>query len=492
MTPGEIFTAFAGIITVVAVFMYIVIMGPSRYHRDGVVGRMYRLLMDCPAICGGCCCGIFFGCSYTRGRQKWTRCADHTLRERNCFMVVFYILLVWSVEFLYLGFALPQLQAPVWSKAISFSLVALSEVFYGLAVFSDPGLVTTREEQEAQRLAFSSTPAVKVAKSRKRGKEAAREGGVAVKKGTKNGVIHNGSEKGNKATKAKRTFLLSPEAEARQNRKYIVDGILFGISSGSSGETHQKGNDDDKETIFTTTTALGQECVTCHINRPCRSKHCRLCDACVRRYDHHCPWINNDVAEGTHRWFLLFLLCHAVSCIWASWDLYAVMKAFLVRHRAWGWRIRLASGNVYQLGVLEYVVILVNHQTLSACLFFFAVMIDIVLWAFWVYQMSFVVHNLTTNEMNKIDDTVDFVTSLPTLDAVYCEAMNMRRRLEVIAGRPPWRLQQLQAPPAGAEPNGKAAKAYRKKVRKAMLGDLKRIFDRGVWNNIKEVMFPYS
>ena len=32
-------------------------------------------------------------------------------------------------------------------------------------------------------------------------------------------------------------------------------------------------------------------CIICNIEQPIRSKHCRNCDKCVARYDHHCPWI---------------------------------------------------------------------------------------------------------------------------------------------------------------------------------------------------------
>lgn len=49
-------------------------------------------------------------------------------------------------------------------------------------------------------------------------------------------------------------------------------------------------------------------CPDCEIIRTPRSRHCSICNKCVERYDHHCPWINNCVGIRNHFSFLSFLL----------------------------------------------------------------------------------------------------------------------------------------------------------------------------------------
>ncbi|TRM63112.1 palmitoyltransferase AKR1 [Schizophyllum amplum] len=49
-------------------------------------------------------------------------------------------------------------------------------------------------------------------------------------------------------------------------------------------------------------------CIQCMARKPLRSKHCRYCDKCIARSDHHCPWVWNCVGLNNHRQFLLFVL----------------------------------------------------------------------------------------------------------------------------------------------------------------------------------------
>jgi len=49
-------------------------------------------------------------------------------------------------------------------------------------------------------------------------------------------------------------------------------------------------------------------CPDCKLIRTPRSRHCNICNRCVERFDHHCPWINNCIGTWNHGYFLTFIL----------------------------------------------------------------------------------------------------------------------------------------------------------------------------------------
>ncbi|WAR30690.1 ZD12A-like protein [Mya arenaria] len=63
-------------------------------------------------------------------------------------------------------------------------------------------------------------------------------------------------------------------------------------------------------------------CDYCEIMPPLRSKHCEDCKQCVRRYDHHCPWLETCIGERNHKyfwWFLLVMESFITKRTWAEW-----------------------------------------------------------------------------------------------------------------------------------------------------------------------------
>ena len=50
------------------------------------------------------------------------------------------------------------------------------------------------------------------------------------------------------------------------------------------------------------------DCEFCHLKKFERSSHCRQCNKCILRRDHHCVWIGNCVGYANNQYFVNFLL----------------------------------------------------------------------------------------------------------------------------------------------------------------------------------------
>ncbi|XP_062095613.1 probable protein S-acyltransferase 16 [Humulus lupulus] len=58
-------------------------------------------------------------------------------------------------------------------------------------------------------------------------------------------------------------------------------------------------------------------CQKCSHYKPPRAHHCRVCQRCVLRMDHHCIWINNCVGHANYKAFFVFVVYAVIACFYS-------------------------------------------------------------------------------------------------------------------------------------------------------------------------------
>lgn len=133
------------------------------------------------------------------------------------------------------------------------------------------------------------------------------------------------------------------EREIRRRKKAEGKGSYEELNLNGSSTHHRRALEDRVEdrdsstlgdTIEDIQAWLGNEAnLLVPPPKPERTHHCSVCDTCILKFDHHCPWLNQCVGIGNERYFVLFMIWLTIGC-------FVVMIS--------GWKIVAESVSIFQ------------------------------------------------------------------------------------------------------------------------------------------------
>ncbi|XP_006941968.1 palmitoyltransferase ZDHHC4 isoform X2 [Felis catus] len=177
----------------------------------------------------------------------------------------------------------------------------------------------------------------------------------------------------------------------------VINLVFFTLSCVSNPGTITEANEFSLLQVYEFDEVMfpkNMKCFTCKVRKPARSKHCRVCNRCVHRFDHHCVWVNNCIGAWNARYFLIYLLTLTASAATMA----VVSTVFLVQ--------LVVVSDLYletyvdDLGHLQYLFL-----TLPRIVFMlgFVVMLSFLLGGYLCFTLYLAATNQTTNEWYRGD-----------------------------------------------------------------------------------------